>query len=118
MPALPSYVSIAFDGFNEKYESNLLRTEMEDGLPKQAKIKDKTLVTRSVNLYLSSKADYLSFLEWFKSTLQYGALWFDFTDPVTETVKQARFVGGELKGIPQNAHLANWYIATSIETWS
>lgn len=117
MPTLPSYVEIAFDGFTEKYASNLLRTEMEDGPPKQAKIRYRPLVTRSVNLYLSSKADYISFLSWFSSELEDGALWFDFTDPVTNTIKQARFVGGELTGIPQNAHLANWYIATSIETW-
>lgn len=117
MPTLPSYVSIAFDGFNEKYGSTLIRTEMEDGLPKQAKIRSRVLVTRPVNLYLSSKADYLSFLEWYTTDLSDGALWFDFQDPVTNTLKQGRFVGGELVGVPQNAHLANWYVATSIETW-
>lgn len=118
MPTLPSYVSIAFDGFSEKYESSLLRTDMEDGLPKQAKVRSKVLVTRAVNLYLASKADYLNFLSWFSTDLHDGALWFDFQDPVTNTLKQARFVGGELTATPQNAHLANWYIATSIETWS
>ena len=117
MPTLPSYVSISFDGFMEKRSSVILRTEMESGPPKQARIASKPMVTRPVRLITSSKADYNSFISWYMNDLNEGALWFDFPDPVSGTTKQARFVSGELQGIPINALLNDWVIVANIETW-
>ena len=116
MAKFPAYAKILASGFAEQRESALLRTEMESGPPKQAKIKSRVMVTRPVSILLQSRADYLSFVDWFADDLNEGSDWFDFTDPVTHTVKQARFVGGGLEASPE-AGLTLWTINTKIETW-
>lgn len=116
MATFPTYAKILASGFAEQRESALLRTEMESGPPKQAKIKSRVMVTRPVSILLQSRADYLSFVDWFADDLNEGSDWFDFTDPVTHTVKQARFVGGGLEASPE-AGLTLWTINTKIETW-
>ena len=116
MATFPIYAKILAAGFAEQRESALLRTEMESGPPKQAKIKSRVLITRPVSILLQSRADYLRFVDWFSVTLNEGADWFDFTDPVKRTVKRARFVGGGLEASPQ-AGLTVWTINTKIETW-
>ena len=116
MATFPTYAKILASGLAEQRESALLRTEMESGPPKQAKIKSRVMVTRPVSILLQSRADYLSFVDWFADDLNEGSDWFDFTDPVTHTVKQARFVGGGLEASPE-AGLTLWTINTKIETW-
>lgn len=113
---VPAYVEILLDGFMEQRASALLRTEMEEGPPKQARIRSRVLVTRPATLRVRSRADYLNLVAWFSTTLHEGADWFDFADPVTQTVKQARFVGGGFDATPQSG-LATWLIKTQIETW-
>ena len=116
MAAFPSYAKILYDGYAEQRQSALIRTEMEDGPPKQAKIRSRVMVTRPITVLLQSKADYLSFITWFSETIHEGADWFDFTDPVSQTVKQARLVGDGIEGRPKSGMLA-WTISTSLETW-
>lgn len=116
MATFPTYAKILASGFAEQRESALLRTEMESGPPKQAKIKSRVLVTRPVKVLLQSRADYLRFVDWFADDLNEGSSWFDFMDPVDRTVKQARFVGGGLEASPQ-AGLTVWTINAKIETW-
>ena len=116
MPSFPSYAKILFAGFSEKRESALLRTEMESGPPKQARIKSRVLVERAAAILLTSNADYLRFVDWFSKDIDEGTAWFDFKDPVSQTTKQARFVGGGLEGTPSGA-LSTWTINTKIETW-
>ena len=116
MATFPAYAKILASGFAEQRESALLRTEMESGPPKQAKIKSRVMVTRPVNVLIKSRSDYLSFVTWFSKTINEGSAWFDFTDPVTNTIKQARFVGGGLDATPQ-AGLTLWAIPLKIETW-
>ena len=117
MPAFPSYATLLLDGFAEQRESALLRTEMEDGPPKQARIRSRVMITRPVRILFRSKADYLNFVIWFAETLNEGALWFDFADPVSKTTKQARFVGGGLDGSPLAPNLTAWAVSTKLETW-
>lgn len=116
MPSFPSYAKLLADGYAEQRDSALLRTEMEDGPPKQARIRSRVMVTRPVTILLQSKADYQSFITWFSVDLDEGADWFDFTDPVSNTVKQARFVGEGLTAMPTSA-LQVWTISAKIETW-
>ena len=116
MATFPTYAKLLADGYAEQRESALLRTEMESGPPKQAKIKSRVMVVRPVNVLIQSRADYLSFVTWFKDTLNEGSSWFDFTDPVDRAVKQARFVGGGLEASPQ-AGMTLWTIPLKIETW-
>ena len=116
MPTFPTYAKLLADGYAEQRDSALLRTEMEDGPPKQAKIKSRVMVTRPVKILIQSRADYLNFVQWFATDLAEGSAWFDFVDPVSGTTKQARFVGGGLEASPQ-AGLALWTIPLKIETW-
>ncbi len=116
MPTLPSYAKLLKQDFAENRESAILRTEMEDGPAKQARIRSRVLVTRPVNLLFNSKVDYLAFLDWFSTDLSEGALWFDFVDPVRQTTRSGRFVGDGLKAQPV-AGLRCWVIPMQIETW-
>lgn len=118
MPTFPSYAKILRDGFAEQRESALMRTEMESGPPKQAKVKSRVMLTRPVSIRLDSKADYLSFVEWFKTDLAEGSAWFSWADPVSGSTLQVRFVGGGLDAYPVAALGAHWVIrGLKIEGW-
>ena len=117
MQTFPSYAEIKFDGFGENRESALLRTEMESGPPKQARIKARVMVVRPVKIRLVSLADYLAFVDWFSIDINEGADWFNWTDPVRGTVKAARLVGGGLPAKPTAGTLGYWEITHSLETW-
>ena len=115
---LPSYVKIHASGFGEERESALIRTEMESGPPKQAKVRSRVMVNRPVNLLVSSKADYLTFITWFGSTINQGADWFNFTDPVDGTTKLARIKNGDIKARQGGTLTGPWLINCVLETWS
>lgn len=117
MATLPSYVRILFDQYAEQKESGILRTEFENGPPRQAKFKSRTLKTRTAKLFIEPKANFLAFETWFADDLEQGALFFDFTDPVSGTTKQGRFVGGTYVAKPMSASLAQWEVDCQIETW-
>lgn len=116
MATFPSYAKILQSGFSEQRESALLRTEMEDGPPKQARIKSRVMITRPVTILLQSRADYLAFIAWFSETIHEGADWFDWTDPVSGTVKSARFVSDVLQATPAGG-LSVWSVTAKLETW-
>lgn len=118
MATFPAYPKLLFDGFDEKPEPAILRTEMESGPPKQALIRSRTMITRSVQYLLESNADYQSFLTWFKTTINYGADWFDWTDPVDDVLKSARIVGGDITPKPTRKNLSRWVVSFKLETWS
>lgn len=117
MPTFPAYAKLLFSDYAEQRESALLRTEMEAGPPKQMRIKTKVLKTRPVAVYLGSKADYAAFEAWFSSDISEGAQWFDITDPVTGSIKQARFSGDGLTATPMPGGLDQWIVKAKIETW-
>lgn len=116
MATFPAYAKILQTGFAEQRESALLRTEMEDGPPKQARIKSRVMVTRPVTIQLQTKTDYQNFIAWFSTTINEGADWFDWTDPVSNTVKSTRFVSGTLEATPAGG-LRVWNIQAQLETW-
>ncbi|HNC51254.1 MAG TPA: hypothetical protein PLO14_03295 [Accumulibacter sp.] len=117
METFPSTALIRLRGFAEKRESALLRSDMESGPPKQAKIKTAVLVTRPVELLFRTKGDYLSFVSWYAVNINEGADWFQWTDPVSGTVKTARFAQGGFDAAPVSSTSGDWKISTSIETW-
>jgi len=117
MSALPSYVSIMLSGFGEVRDTGVQRTEMESGPPKQLKVKSRVLVTRDCVLRVASLAEYLTFITWFETTINFGADWFDFADPVTATTKSARIVTLG-RATPDAAKNEGWRMPASIETWS
>lgn len=116
MSTLPSYVQILRQGFGEIRESGVQRTAMESGPPKVLKVKSRVLVTRELVLRVSSEANYASFITWFQTTINQGADWFTWTDPVDATSKSARIV--TLGRATPDAALANaWRFPVTLETW-
>lgn len=118
MATLPSYVKILFDGYAQRRESGILRTEMESGPPRQARFKTRVMITRSAKLYISSKADFQSFETWFMNDLAGGSLFFDMADPVSGATIAARFVGGTYTANPMSAAMQLWEVSCQIENWS
>lgn len=118
MAAFPSYASIMRDGYGEQREPALLRSEMESGPARQAKVRSRVMVTRPIKVYLATNADYQAFITWFRDTINEGADWFDWTDPVDGVTKSVRFVGGGLSGSPLSAASGGWFVTgLQIEGW-
>ena len=117
MATLPAYVNILFSGYTQKRESALLRTDMEYGPPKQAKVKSLVMITRQVKLYISTKSNFQSFETWYRNDLNEGVSWFDMTDPVANTTITVRFKDGGYTATPMTADMENWEIGAEIESW-
>lgn len=117
MATLPSYVNILYSGYSQKRETALLRSEMEYGPPKQAKIKSLVMITRAAKLYIASKTDFQSFETWYRNDLNEGVSWFYMTDPVAGGTLTARFVGGGYTATPMTPDMENWEIGVQIESW-
>lgn len=118
MATFPTYPSIEGDGYAQQRASAVQRTQMESGPPKQLKTLSRVMVTRSITCLLHSNTELANFITWFQTTINYGADWFTWTDPVDSTSKNARIVGGlnteEVFGEP----LINWKVRFKLETWS
>ena len=117
MATLPAYVKILFSGYAQKRESALLRTEMEYGPPKQAKVKSLVMISRQSKLYLSSKANFQAFETWYRNDLNEGVSWFDMTDPVSGLTITARFKDGGYTATPMTPDMENWEIGAELESW-
>jgi hypothetical protein len=118
MAAFPAYAKLAFDGFARERDTAVVRTTMESGPPKQAKIRSRVMLTRPVVYHFDSLADYNSFITWFTTTINRGASWFTWTDPVDSVPKEARIVGGKLEyERPRRKNLDRWEVGFKLETW-
>lgn len=95
MASFPSYVKILL-GATEKPDPIVLRSPMERGVPKQRRIASDTMVTVPVTLYYDTMADAMAFETWVFTQIGAGADWFNWTNPRTNTVVQARIVGGDI----------------------
>lgn len=118
MATFPSYAKVHLAGFGEEAEDGMLRTPMESGPPKQLKLKSRVMVSRRVVVRLNSKADYLSFVTWFRTTINMGADWFTWSDPVSGSAVSARFSGPLGRAEPVGRLSDAWLVQATIETWS
>jgi hypothetical protein len=118
MSTFPSYATILGEGYTQRRDSALQRTQMESGPPKQLKKVSRVMVTRSVTVLLSSQADFASFIDWYQDDLNYGADWFTWTDPLDHAAKSARIVSKLDVEEPVEAALLNWKVQFMLETWS
>ena len=114
---LPVYARIMFDSYSQKRDSAILRTDMESGPPRQAKIRSRVMLTRTVRIVIESLANFQLFETWFKDDINYGADFFNMRDPVSKATIEARFVGGEYVSRPLTGTLTLWQIDASIESW-
>jgi hypothetical protein len=98
MAAFPTGLILLLPGYAEEPDSALARIEMESGPPKQVQNKSRVMVKVRGVIRFTSASQYASFRTWFRTDIKNGADWFDWTDPRTATVRQARFVGGAERG--------------------
>jgi hypothetical protein len=117
MATLPSYVKILYEGYIQQKESAVLRTDFETGPPRQARVKSRTMKTRTAKLFIDSKENFLLFETWFADDLQQGALFFTMADPVSGSNIEARFVGGIYSAQPMTPALNLWQLECQIESW-
>lgn len=116
-PSLPNYVTVTKAGFTIQPESQVIRSDMESGPPKQVRRFSRSMIKRPVLLYLDSKSDFNSFVTWVNDTLAGGSLWFNWSDPVSGAIKLTRIVDGVYEARP-DAAMTQWEISTVFETWS
>lgn len=102
--------------YSESIQSKVLRTDMDAGLPKQAKRNTRQLFQRNMT-YLFTDAEYAAFKAWHKNTAQYGAKWFVYVDPVSGDTIDARIVEGKYDAQPVNARMNNWFVTFILEVW-
>lgn len=95
MATFPPDLKILFDT-SEAPAPVVIRSEMERGVPKQRRIAADALVTMPISVIFFTKQQAADFEDWFYTDIGGGADFFDFTDPRTGVVVQARVVGGEL----------------------
>lgn len=95
MAAFPSNLKVLI-GTSEAPTPVVNRSEMERGVAKQRRIAADAIVTIPVEVVFQSEQEAADFEDWFYDDISGGADFFDWTDPRTATVVQARIVGGEL----------------------
>lgn len=117
MAAFPAYPKLLFDGLRRTPDPAVKRSDNESGPPKQLKTKSRVLHSRPVIYLLTSASDLNAWEAWFESTINYGADWFDWTDPYDGVVKSARIKQGSYALEPQRKMLDRWKATFEIETW-
>ncbi len=118
--AFPNGGELLLNGYGMRPASAVLRTAMESGPPKQAKIKSRVMVVRPVQ-YIYTETELQAFETWFSGTeCNRGASWFDWTDPRDGAAKQVRIIKGEYGVLPHNESEGaplKWIVSFNIENW-
>ena len=118
MASFPSYAVMLVEGASQQRATAIQRTQMESGPPKQLKTRSRVMVTRPAAALFKSLADFNSFITWFQTTINYGADWFTFTDPVDSSSKNGRIVSQLDSEEPSSSELTHWVVKFKLETWS
>lgn len=93
--AFPTYGKLLLSNHSGDPESAILRSDFETGPAKQSKIKSRVPVRRTLVLQFTA-AELASFEAWFRGAeCNYGAGWFDWSDPRDDQTIQARIFEGK-----------------------
>lgn len=95
MAAIPSYVTVLFDGLSESFDPEVIKSEMERGLPKLRLGNSRVIVQVPVRLRTQSRADSLALDAWYHDTIKRIG-WFDWFDTRAQTIRSVRFKDGAL----------------------
>ena len=105
---------ITFSGFKRQRVSSVIRSDMESGPAKQALRASRDYIRFPVT-YLFTATEYAAFDTWVSDTIVIVGS-FDWTDPVSGTLKEARIVNGDISdATPLNPHMANWIVKFVLE---
>lgn len=118
--AWPTGGKLLLNGFREAPESAVIRSEMETGPAKQAKVRSRVITPRQVRYHMTP-AERTAWETWFKGAeCDYGVGWFDWVNPVTGNTIQARIQGGEYEfsavSAGQGAPI-EWELSLTLESW-
>ena len=116
MATFPAYAKIAENYEEQRGKNGVIRSTVESGPPKHRRTQTRLMVTRPLTLYIETKANYLLWVDWVKTTLQSGNDWFTWTDPVDGVAKQGRILNGEYTAKPAGG-MRLWTITLTLETW-
>lgn len=118
---LPAYAQIIFDGYSEKIEPAMLRSEFDDGYIRQEAKASRRRIVRDATLKLCSLEDLQDFKCWLRDDLNNAARWFLMFDHVEQRNVRCRFVEGTIQFTPrtqvQAAARNVWLADCSIESW-
>lgn len=95
MAALPSYVTVLFDGYGETPQPGVERVEMERGVPKQSITNTRAMVEITARLLFKDAADAASFETWYFDTIKRAGQ-FTLAHPRTGATITAQFKGGDI----------------------
>jgi hypothetical protein len=107
-----------YGNYAEQKESGVIRTQFENGPPRQARFKSRTLKTRNCQLYIDGNQNFQNFESFVVNDLAQGALFFNFTDPLTGQTAEGRLVGGMYSAAPIGVPPNRWVVSCQIESWS
>lgn len=113
----PNYMQVLFDGYSESMLPNLIRTEMESGPLKQRSTQCRVIKQVKIKYNVCSTETYKEFLAWYRNEIGNGSGAFYWTDPLDETIKRARIIGGGLQSRPVNYLGSAWEIDLNLEVW-
>lgn len=107
MSAWPTYARFLIQGAGESFADNMIRTEMERGVPKMRRLNSHVMVDLPGEVAFFSQSDIAAFDTWFFSTIREVG-WFDFVHPRTGATVQARV---KTFG-PRTPHAGRYSVAT------
>lgn len=119
MEIFPAYPTLLYiGGYQERPNSGVRRTEMEDRMVKQLKTVSRVLKKRRVVYRLKDAADMNAFEAFVNVNLNLGADWFSWTDPRDLVLKNARIENGTVEYDAQRKVLDRWFASFTIETYA
>lgn len=98
MAALPAYVTVLFSDLSEGFDPEVIASPMERGLQKLRLGNSRVVVQVPVRLRTFTRADSLSFDDWYFDTIQRIG-WFDWFDTRAQLTRSVRFKGGAVGSI-------------------
>ena len=115
MAQLPAGTKLLTQGFKEKYDPSVLRTDMERGVAKERVLNTKMVATMTATLFFDNPAAIAEFELWYETEIKRIG-WFDVRHPRTKVIVSARFPGGDIKEIePLPGGWINGAVRTGVE---
>jgi hypothetical protein len=113
----PDYGVLLTQGYAENPQPAVLRSEMEGGLAKQARIRSFASHSRPLS-YQFTLLEFRRFKNWFRNNTGRGADFFYWRDPFDDfTTKLARMVNGHYQANLVNGDALDWLVTFELETY-
>jgi len=95
MAALPGYVTVLFSDLSENFDPEVIKGEMERGMPKERLGNSRVVMRVPVKLRTMTRADSLAFDDWYFDTIKRIG-YFDWYDTRSQTTRSVRLKDGAL----------------------